>query len=165
MSVYFDSTANILQLLKDNFGGSGYFKEFYEGDPILIGQSSLPAICVHKTHGEWGLGPTQFDELTEEVTVKVILNKKDDFGGSGNSDLTERKLRVLVEGRDDTTGNLLPESVLGVLRTKLTSVANLTLDQGTTVDYGVVPRPDEVITSEAHVTITIRSLQQVPGRT
>lgn len=159
---YKGTVTSIIGLLKDNFG-TGYFKAYFDGDPVLIGQSSLPAISVSKQTSAYDLGPTQFDEVTESIIIKVILNKKDDFGANPETDMSEKKLRTLCEGRDDN-GALLAESVVGTLRTKFTQVSDLTLLQQLSVDYGVVPRPDDVITAEAHITVNVTGLQQVPNR-
>jgi hypothetical protein len=162
---YTDSVSKVLEILKDNFG-AGFFKMYFEGDPVLVGESSLPAICVSKQSSSYSVNnaPTQFDRVTELLTIKLMLNKKDDFNASATTDMTEKKLRVLAEGHDEA-GALLGESVIGALRTKFTSVGTMVLDQDISIDYGVVPRPDEVITAEAHINITITSLQQITGRT
>ncbi|HSH31212.1 MAG TPA: hypothetical protein VK963_00930 [Candidatus Saccharimonadales bacterium] len=156
------TVTNVIDILKNNFG-TDFFKAYFDGDPILIGKSSLPAIAVEKQASSYELGPTQFDRVTERLIIKLILNKQDDYGASDTANTTEKKLQTLVEGRDNS-GMLLQQSVIGALRTHFSAVSDLTLDQDISVEYGVVPRPEDTITAEAHITIAVQSLQQVPNR-
>lgn len=157
---YQNIVERILDVLKANFGD--YFKAYYDGDPILIGQSSLPAIAIDMEEEKYDLGPTGFDNNGQQVVIKLIMNKKDDFGADDKTDQTGKKLRILAAGRS-ANGLLLPESVVGALRTDFT-LAETLLDQEISIKYGVMPRPEDVITAEAHITIVTRELQEVPNR-
>lgn len=163
MAEYFkDTTDRILQYLKDNFGDQ--FHAFFEGDPIHIPQSLFPCIVVSKVSSTIQTGPTGADENTESIIIKVILNKKDDFGNNEvNTNMTERRLRHIVEARDATTLQYVPESIMGALRLNIT-LGDVVLDESLAVKYGVDLRPDDVITSEAHVTATVRTRILVPQR-
>lgn len=159
---YQDIITRILNVLRDNYGS--YFKSYYDGDPGLIPQSNLPAICVTQDTTDWTLGPTGFDEKVPVVTIKLVLNKKDDFGASDTVDLTDKKIRILMEGQDDA-GLLLLESVVGTLRTNYT-LGQAILNQEIHVQYGVLKRggPEDLITSEGHSIVTAKELVQIPNR-
>jgi hypothetical protein len=164
MSYYESGTERVLRFLKDQFG-AGVFKSYFEGDPIQIGMSSLPSLVVEKIGGTVTAGPTGMDRLTEQILIKVIFNKKDDFGASDNVDLTEKKLRQMVEGRVDTTGYYEDKSLMGCLRANYT-LGQAVVGQDINIGYDVNPfRPDQIITSEAHVTISMEELIVVPTRT
>ena len=160
---YEDSIAHILEILKLNFGTD--IKSYYEGDPLIIGESNLPAITVTKATGSVGLGPTQYDEMTENIVVTIIMNKRDDYGASDNVDLTERKLRKMMEGIDPTTGLYLEQTVMGCLRTNIT-LQQTSLEHSEQIKYGIVQRSakEDFWTSEAKLQITLRKYIQIPGR-
>lgn len=162
--IYFiDAVAKILELLKLNFGEE--FKSFYNGDPLLIGESSLPAISVSKISGTNTLGPTGFDEVTEVIMIKLITNKKEDYGASDDVDLTDNKIRNWMEGLDQITGLYVDQCVMSIVRTNIT-ISQTVLDHDEEVAYGVVPRDQksDFWTSEAHLKLTLRRYIQIPGR-
>lgn len=164
MAYYESSTERVLRFLRDQFG-VGIFKAHFEGDPVKIGISSLPALVVEKVGGSITAGPTGMDRVREQVLIKIVMNKKDDFGASQNVDLTEKKLRELVEGRDSQTGYYEDKSLMGCIRKNYT-LGGAIVGQDIDIGYDVNPfRPDEIITSEAHVTISLEELIQVPVRT
>lgn len=148
---YEDVVDTTLTLMRDTFGS--YFKTYYEGDPVSIPEINLPCCVVEKLSGNYSIenAPTGTDEAISNVRIKIILNKKDDEGASPDVDLTERKLRRLCEGRDATTGSYLPSSVAGLLRSNITLQDKVLNIGDLSVDYDVVLRPDEVVTSEAHI--------------
>ncbi len=157
-----DTTDRLLQYLKDTFGDQ--FHAYFEGDPVQIGQSLLPCIVVQKVTGTIQTGPTGADENIEQIMIKVILNKKDDFGATEtNVELTERRLRRIVEARDSVTLQYVPESLMGGLRTNIT-LGDVVLDMSHNIAYDLDLRPDDMITSEAHITTTVRTRILVPQR-
>lgn len=154
----------ILRFLKDLYS-NGPFKAFFDGDPLDIPTSKLPAICVVKAQDTTGVGPTGRDRIIEEITIKVVLNKRDDFKTNPvDIDLTEKRIRDLVEARDKTTGQYLPQSIKGALRTKLT-MENIALNQTMTFELGIVPRTEKLLTSEGHLTITVTYDVPIANRT
>lgn len=166
-----DSVSDVIQLMRDSFGEAGEIKGFFDGDPELLGKSTMPAIAIYKHNTTTGPGPTGFDAIQFDLMVKVILDKRQDIGGAAGAttDLTERHLRELVEGRSDTTGLYNEQSVMGILRTYLTLNSNNfpmnpQLNQTVDVAYYVVPRPDQSITTEAHITVHLTEYVAVPNR-
>ena len=145
----------------------GVITSYYEGDPEIIGKSSLPAICIMKTDGSIDAGPTGTDENTDSITIKVLFDKSDDFGATDNEDLTEKKLRLLMEDRDPVTGYWKPDTIIGILRTNYT-LGGVTLEQKMKPKYFIEKRAtgtsDIMYTSEAHLSIETRELVYVPSR-
>jgi hypothetical protein len=152
----------LLALFKANFGNK--FRMFREGDPIIIPASQMPALVISEPQTQYLDGPTGFDEVEHSLTIQVILNKKDEFGKpSDESTSLDATLDALVQGRDESTGEFLPQTVIGILRKNYT-LGNLTIHQQATVRKGVIPRTEELTTVEAHIEIVVTELQQVSGR-
>lgn len=147
---YTDTITRILTLLRTTFGEN--FKSYYEGDPIQIPKSSFPCIIVEKVATQIAVGATGTDRLTEQLSVRVVLNKSDDYGASDNFDTTERKLRRLVEARDASTGLFQADTLMHVLRTNIT-LGSVVLDSTIEVLYELNPRPEQLVTSEASLSI------------
>lgn len=167
MANYYEDTVDTaLRIMRDTFGG--YFKTYYEGDPVAVPESNLPCCIVEKVSGSYSIeqAATGTDVAYSNVRIKVMLNKKDDEGASPDVDLTERRLRRLCEGRDASTGYYLPESIAGVFRTRITMNDKVINIGELSIDYDVVLRPDEVVTSEAHIVLSnIYERVYVPVRT
>lgn len=157
---------SIVDLLKQKLG-SAIFKSYYDGDPWAIPQSLLPAVAVVKESEEFLAGPTGMDLRRSVITVKVIFNKKDEFGKDPAGANIQRRMENIIAGLDPSTGEVSQSSILGIMRkhfTVDTGSGPLVLDQLPSVDYGVVPRPDDVITAEAHVTLRFDQHVVVSGR-
>jgi hypothetical protein len=161
MEYYPDAVDVIMKMLRDKFGGE--YKAYYEGDPNQIPASLLPAIVVQKLTTEYAQGATRTDEVTSAIAIKVLLNKQDDYNALPDVDLTERKLKRRIEGRDYTTGQYLPQSIAGMFRVNLTlgdSVIDSTLD----VEYFNQSRDNGIRTSEGAIVLIVRETVQVPDR-
>ncbi|GAP53551.1 hypothetical protein AHiyo6_01160 [Arthrobacter sp. Hiyo6] len=77
--MYESPTERILRFLKDLYP-NGPFVSFYDGDPVLIAESNLPAIAVEFLGNKNSSGPTGTDRVDpEQIVIKVILNEKDDW--------------------------------------------------------------------------------------
>jgi len=156
----------VSQLLKERFRDAfgDIYKGYYIGDPLVIPQMNLPCIIIEADSEGNTAGPTGHDYVNHVVMVKVVANKKDDFGKSPDIVLWRERLEKLVAGRDKTTGQYSDETVMGVLRKALT-LGDRFVKNETSIDYGVNPRPQELLTEECHVTVNLRELVQVPART
>jgi hypothetical protein len=169
---YRDAVVRILELLKDNFGEAYGIAAFYEGDPVIFGTSSLPAICVMKRDASYDVSATQTDEITTSILIKLVLDKREDYGGSTTIDLTDKRLRTMIEGRDQTTAQYATESLMGILRTFYTmnysNPLNPILTQTEKVSYHLVDRTsmhdETLVTMEGHILVTLRERVQVNGR-
>lgn len=161
----------ILKALKEEL--KGRFKTFYDGDPVAIPPVNLPAIVVatEEDTTDTERAPTGHDRVGEEITIKVVLNKKDDIGRSQDVDSNHRKLRQWVGARDPETGEYKPNTVKGVLRKNLTLAAQSgqyqrpVISNRMRVRYRLATRPNELISDEAHVTVSTAENVPVSGRT
>ena len=159
--VYPMLTDSVLSLLRDGFGD--FFKSYFDGDPIDIAPVDLPAICVITQSEDINTGATGTDEVSEVVTIRVILNKMDDFGGSDREALTHKRLKILVKGRNPNTRDYLPNSVMGILRTQFTVNGQAT-NQTAKVVYEIQSRSQDVLTEEATITFSADMRIAVTGR-
>lgn len=150
--VYKDAVTTILDLMRTTFGN--YFKAYYEGDPLQIPKANFPCVIAETLTSTVDVGATGTDDVTTVVALRVVYDKVDDFGKSDDYNQTERTLRKLVEARDPATGYYHTQSIMGLLRSNL-SLGGLSFDTKMEASYDIQPRADEVITSEALITVTI----------
>ncbi len=151
---FLPTTQVVLQLLKDGLGTESGIKGFFEGDPGVIGQSYYPCICVLEKGDDDSISATSTDAIKEMIEIRVIFNKKDDFGASDTADLTERKIYQLYKARDENTLAYLPTTIKGILRTQLTlnnTVINVDMKSSSYDNK----RPDGVFTQEKHISLMI----------
>lgn len=156
-----DSVEKILELLRNTFG-----KQFnyFNGDPIAIAESSLPAITVSEPTAQIQEDATGTDEIIETVLIKLVFNKKDDLGASPDTLQTEWKQRHLVKGQDPQSKEWADGTLMKALRENFT-IDDTRLSQDIRIEADVNVRPEDVITNEYWVTITTRRLAFVPSRT
>ncbi len=153
---YKDGVELILEYMKDAYGDQ--FRAYFEGDPGDIPETLLPCMAVSKTRGTSNPGPTGTQDVTEEILIQVIVNKKADFGAAvayPKVDMTNRRLRILAEGRDNATAAYLETSICGILSKNITLGQNV-LQMTISTDYQLALRGHDMITSEAHVTVGLR---------
>lgn len=164
MSEYKTTIDVLIDLLKQQFGDT--FNSYYEGDPLQVPAANLPAISVTKRSGTVDEDATMMDKLIGQLFIRVIFNKGDDYGSNDNVDLTERKLRQIIEGRDET-GGFAPDTILGIVRPNITIGGNV-INSSISWEYGIVPRGqfggDVGETSEGQVTISVTELVVVTNR-
>lgn len=151
----------IMSLMRATFGER--FNAYYEGDPIDIPSANLPCMIIELSSGRTELDATSTDRFQSQVNIRLVFNKADDFGASDSVDLTERKLRLLVEGRG-VTGEFSPDSVLGALRKNFTLASRL-IENDIDWEYNIQPRANNVVTSEALVQVVAVERIIVPNRT
>lgn len=153
------SVDRVLELMRVIFGSK--FKQYYTGDPEVIPTFNLPAIIVTQTKDDTTEGEMGEDDVSDEIRIKLVLNKADDYTGDKIDplNLTDKKLRDLVGARGDD-GRYLPGTVKGALRNDLlegvTAVA-----PSMSIEYGINPREtlgsenNAAWTAEAWVTFAI----------
>lgn len=140
------------------------FKAYYNADLDVIPDSNLPCVSVVKNSDQTANGPTGLQRVTEELVVKIILNKADDWTATTDEvDLTEKKIRDMVEARDPNAGTYLPATLKHALLKRLT-VDGLELNQAMAFELGVLPRSEELVTQEGHLTLTATYLVMNPRR-
>lgn len=150
---YEEPTARILRFLREEFGET--FKAYYDGDPDAIPAFNLPAVVVEKQRDTTAQGPTGLSRVDESILIKLIYDKADDWEASDSTvDLTMKKIRQAFEARDAATGKYLPNSIKGALKTRL-KMDDAVLQEDMTLELGVVPRVDDLITAEGHLTVNV----------
>ena len=152
----------IVKILQDNLG-SAHFKEYYIGDPLAIPQHKLPCVVVEVERATSEAGPTGMDQLRFFVVIKLIYNKKTDFVNKPNEVSGYRELRYLAQGVDLDNNEVSQSSVVGILRKNFT-LGTLIENQIIDIQYGLTPRPEDVITEEAQIRVAIDQLTTVSGR-
>lgn len=158
-----DAIDNVLQLMRDTFGCK--MNAYYEGDPILIPKANLPCIIVEEPNSNVTIqgAPTEHDSFGEKLTIRIVYDKDDDVGADDAVDLTERKIRKLIQGRDKLTRQFSEGTLLWALRTHV-SLGNSVIDNDVDISYGLQPRPEGQFTSEGTAEIVVRELVRVPDR-
>lgn len=157
-----DTVQRVLRLMRDTFGSK--FKTYYDGDPEAIPLFNLPAIIVTQTGDDTTEGEQGEDDVLDRITIKVVLNKRDDYSGDAVDPLnmTERKIREYIGKRDPQTRGYDARTVKGAIRKELLS--DFTAVAPTmNVEYGVNPRgagyAKDVqyanLTAEGHVSFTV----------
>jgi len=152
----------LLQLFMDKFGDT--FHGYYEGDPIVLPQSKMPCLIISEPETLYDTGPTGMDEVTHQILIQIVYNKKDDFGKPDSVATLENTVDTIAQGRSETTGYFLPNSFMGILRGNFT-LDNLMVDNVGSVRKGVVPRTEELLTVEAHIQVTFKELVAIDART
>jgi len=151
----------IIRYLKNNLP-QGYFKYFLYGDPLDIPASLLPCIAVEILKEELIQGPTGMDLIKDTVVIKLMYNKKQDFGKSADEVLGIRALENYAIGVDPSTSEYNTKSVASILRKNFT-LGQLITNETMIVDFGVSRRP-QVMTAECHITVAIERYRTVTGR-
>jgi hypothetical protein len=149
-----DTVRLVIDLMKETFKG-GPFKEWYDGDPEVIPDFNLPCLVVSLLGDTTTTETTASDQVVERVIIKVIFNKKDDWTTEVDPlNMTERKIREIIGRIEEDSGSYSMPTIKGVLRSQL-SENNLVLDDEMTVELGIAPRANDVLTAEGHVIITV----------
>jgi hypothetical protein len=167
MSNIADTATTILSLLEDNIG-KGTIKQYFDGIPVTLPQSYLPAIAVAKVKNQIRTGATGIDELTESFRINVIVSEMMTMGKSQIEQSSHKILKQLVEGLD-TDGLYVTTTILGLLRTHfiLSTYDGIRIcDQQIDVDYDVFEGRirEGVLTEEANITFTTKKLIKVEDR-
>ena len=153
---YSDNVTRVIDLLKETFKEVP-FKSYFDDDPGDIAKFDLPAIIVSENSDVTSAGSMAQDDVEEQILIKVVFDKSDDYKNDANerSNDTQRKLREIVGARDPLTGDYLPQTIKGAIRTLGHLDLNEIADTMST-EYGVQPRDDGLMTIEAHVTFGIQ---------
>lgn len=118
------------------------FKGVYQGDPIRIPDSNLPALILSK--GSTRIGPLSNVEDEHEISLilTVITDVKNEVSDDKSIAAGVAQLYDIIEGREDATYALKAQSILNILR------SNLVVDQGVNLrtDLGSITRADYGLT-------------------
>lgn len=160
-------------LPKDNI------KTWWDGDPVLMPQSALPAIVVETTASAYEQESTETMINREDVTIKIVVSAKDFHGKTKNKQKVEEVasydiLKKIAEGRDKTnTSKLDAQSIVGILLTRLTLYEGgkqWLHNQSVSVQYGIIQRGEPqkegrlYVAREAHVTTIMENSVDTPDQ-
>jgi len=153
----------IVELLRDNLGDA-FFKEFYNGDPELIGLSSMPCVTVKLENTDTTSISTAQDLERHTVLIKLVASKRNEFNKSANEVTIERTLRQYAAGRDFSTNRIADTTVVGILRKNYSMgekthgqvVFSTAYPEGTARGFNA-----EGLTAEAHIRMQIDVLATV----
>jgi hypothetical protein len=166
--MYPDAAQRIMAIVKSTFGTTF---TYYLGMPdnFMPAQDAYPIVIVDKSAGTFKVGPTTADDITEHVFIHIMVDVKTGFGAPDDDNNVKRQLQTYVEGRDPTTGYLLPRTFMYALRTHLTlnsqSVAGIvTINNDINISYDSVQRQNQPETREAVIDITVTERQMVLNR-
>ena len=119
----------------------GIFKSFYQGDPIRIPKSSMPALIISKSQTRVAPHTNAEDEHEVALILSVIVDLRDEIKDATELTPGISQLYDIIEGREETTYKLKPASILNILRTNIAvdTTYNLRTDLGsiTNVNYGL----------------------------
>ena len=119
----------------------GVFKSFYQGDPIMIPKSSMPALVISKSRTRTGVMTNVEDEHEIALILTVVTDLRDEISDDKQMVPGIAQLYDIIEGRADDTYKLKTNTILHTLRsnTVVDADKNLRTDLGTitTVDYGL----------------------------
>lgn len=162
MSKVVDSVQLVLDAMREAFGHE--FKTYYDGDPEAIPVFNLPALIVTQTNDETAEGAFGQDDVVDQLTIKLVLNKRDDFTTKLDPlNTTERRLRDYVGKKNSETGRYEERTVKYALRHAalegVTAIGN-----SITVEYGLTPRTGltdsntltDLLTAEAHINLAVQ---------
>lgn len=171
--LYPDAAQRVMTLMQNTFGPAGQvFNAYFLGLPndLVIAEDAFPCMIVDKVTGTYKVGPTSADDITEDVYIHIMVDVKTGFGRPEDDNPIKRQLQTLVEGRDPTTGALLPTTVMYALRKNLTlnsptPAVNLpTINNDVHISYDAPKRPDMPETREAILTIEVTERQVIGVR-
>lgn len=118
----------------------GVFKSFYQGDPVRIPKSSLPALIISKTQTTTEVFTDVEDDHRISLVLTVVSDMRDERSEDMEMSTGVAKLYDILEGRD-ANYKLKTDTVLHVLRSNIgvDTALNLRTDLGTStrVDYGM----------------------------
>ena len=119
----------------------GVFKTFYQGDPIRVPKSSIPALIISKSQTRAAPTTNAEDEHEIGLVLSVIVDLRDEVTDDQQLTPGVAQLYDILEGREEATYKLKTTSILNILRTNILVDAayNLRTDLGsiTNVNYGL----------------------------
>lgn len=119
----------------------GVFKSFYQGDPIQIPKSSMPAMVMSKSQTRISNLTNAEDQHEIGIILTVITDLRDEISDDTQMVPGIAQLYAIIEAREEATYALKSGTILDVLRSNIEVDAtyNLRTDLGsiTTANYGL----------------------------
>jgi hypothetical protein len=169
IQMYPDAAQRIMSLIKGNC--KGIFHAYFLGlpDNFAPPDSAFPICIVDKVQGTYKVGPTTGDDITEIVYIHIMVDVKSGLGAPDDDNAVKRQLQTFVEGRDPTTGFLLPTSLMYLLRSNLTLASQsvpgiVTINQDIHITYNEGHYKNLPETRDAVIELTSYERQMYQGR-
>lgn len=141
-------------------GSAQLFKSIFYGDPIRIGASELPALIIAKIDTRAGKFTNSEDMHEMRVSFTAVTDVRDTIGEDKEMVRGVNSLYNLMEGRQESTYQLKPDSLLYILRhNEVVDAANnlrTDLSSVSKIDYGMTigKRKDAAWSIEGTLEIT-----------
>ena len=142
---------------------------YYYGDPIMVAKSVLPACFITKDETLITAETNMEDRNAVRLVLNVVYDLTRDFNKSLEQITGANSLYEMMEGRDATTYNLLPNTIAYVLRKYQTLDGSgklwIDIDTETSVDYGVrlEQRGPGIYTVEGVISCVVRHVEVKPS--
>ena len=156
----YQTLIKIRDLLKESLKGK--VKYFFIDDPNLIPQGALPCLAITPVSTDTDIADTGRDIHTRTIDIFLIINAKDELNKFGKEMVGTQFLCDIMEGEDEN-GNLKDYTVLYTLRKNLNLGNNWMIQNISAVDYGLRSRPEQGITKEASIRITVARISNRPS--
>jgi len=132
----------------------GIIKSIYIGDPVYIPDSCLPCIVINPMSTEVTVADSARDMHSHSIDISIVIDARQYFNATPDKMVGTEFLMKTMEG-ELSSGDIDPNSVVGVLRDNLTLASNRSIANISSVDYTTRKRTDELITLEtsAHIEI------------
>ena len=134
---------------------SGKIKNFYTGDPVFLPDSCLPCVIVNPISTETTVADNARDMHSHSITISVVIDARQFFNATPDKMVGTEFLMTIMEG-ELSSGDIDPNSVLGVLRDNLTLATNRGIGNISSVDYTTRKRTEELITLEVSCDLEIQ---------
>jgi len=160
----YNSLTKIKDILRTNIG-TGKVKKIFIGDPYMIPTSQLPCVAVVPVLTGVDVADNTRDANIFEIDIVGIENIKSYFGEKLDEMVGVKALINIMEERN-SSGTLQSDTVLYQLRDNLQLGNNWQINNIAGIEYSRIgegrPRPEQLITIEASIRITITRFNNRP---
>ncbi len=163
MAYYSDPVLAKLETVIDVADG-GFFVSYWQGDPLLIAKSDLPALIMTKEGTEIGDASNAEDYHRQNIVLTAVVDIRKYLGDTPTDiHVAAQKLYDVIEGRNASDFTLKTTSLIDILRTNhnLGNNANIDLQTPMRVEYGFTrgKRGEGTWSWEAWVTVPVYFVQ------
>jgi hypothetical protein len=152
-----------IEMIKKYTGNT--IKKFYQGDPIRIPVSNMPAIIVAKRQTMTSYATNAEDSHKVTLVITVVADIRNDISQDTALVPGMGALYDLMEGRDPTTLQLKPSSLLSIIRHNVDVNQQFQLftdvDTPTKIDYSMTlgKRGEDMFGLEGSLTTVCTCIQ------
>jgi hypothetical protein len=153
------SLVKIRDLIQATFGNT--FKSFYIDNPNLIPLSEMPCVAIEPINTDINIADTARDEWVYTIDIHLIIDAKQELLKYKQEMVGTQYLTEIMEAKNSTTGALMPNTILYVLRNNLRLDDNWYIDNPSRVEYSIRTRgsvPDQWVVKEATCRLGIKQI-------